>query len=64
VGRLDDLSAARPDPAEVAALRWASPDEVREKLASQPWSFAPWLAGVVAVWQSASEPQGGFGAGG
>jgi isopentenyl-diphosphate Delta-isomerase len=64
VGRLDDLSAARPDPAEVAALRWASPDKVREKLASQPWSFAPWLAGVVAVWQSAPEPQGGFGAGG
>jgi isopentenyl-diphosphate delta-isomerase len=64
VGRLDDLSAARPDPAEVAALRWATADEVRQGLASRPWSYAPWLSGVVEVWQSATEPQGGFGASG
>lgn len=64
VGHLDDLSAAHPDPAEVAALRWASADQVRLELASQPWSFAPWLSGVVAVWQAASKPQGGFGASG
>jgi isopentenyl-diphosphate Delta-isomerase len=61
VGHLDDLSAARPDPAEVAALRWASVDEVRQDLAGQPWSYAPWLSGVVEVWRSASESLGGFG---
>jgi isopentenyl-diphosphate Delta-isomerase len=49
----------RPDPDEVAALRWAAPAEVRREIATQPWAYAPWLSGVVDVWQSAAEPQGG-----
>jgi isopentenyl-diphosphate delta-isomerase len=43
----------RPDPAEVAALRWADPDEVRRAITTEPWSYAPWLAGVLAVWDAA-----------
>ena len=44
----------RPDPAEVAALRWAFPDEVVREIASQPRSYAPWLAGVISVWNTAA----------
>jgi isopentenyl-diphosphate delta-isomerase len=50
----------RPDPQEVAALRWADPDEVRRGIADEPRAYAPWLAGVLAVWDDAAvaEPHG------
>jgi isopentenyl-diphosphate delta-isomerase len=58
VGRVDG-QAPRPDPAEVAALRWASPADVQREIAIEPWSYAPWLAGVLTVWQAAiTEPPG------
>jgi isopentenyl-diphosphate delta-isomerase len=58
VGQLDG-EAPRPDPAEVAALRWADPDEVRRAIVTEPWSYAPWLSGVMAVWDAApAEPPG------
>jgi isopentenyl-diphosphate Delta-isomerase len=38
-----------PDPAEVAALRWVTPEELRGALAAQPRSYAPWLAGVLDI---------------
>jgi isopentenyl-diphosphate delta-isomerase len=48
-----------PDPAEVAAIRWAGPDEVLRAIGTEPWSYAPWLAGVVSVWRAAAaEPPG------
>jgi isopentenyl-diphosphate delta-isomerase len=50
--------APRPDPQEVAALRWAEPDEVRRAIAGEPWAYAPWLAGVLAVWDASAEPNG------
>ncbi len=56
VGRIDG-ETLRPDPAEVAALRWAFPDEVRQEAASEPWLHAPWLSGVLTVWRSSAEPQ-------
>ena len=58
VARVDG-QALRPDPAEVAAVRWATFDEVRQGIATEPWSYAPWLSGVVTVWQAAgAEPPG------
>jgi isopentenyl-diphosphate delta-isomerase len=41
--------ALRPDPAEVADLRWISPAELREYLRARPGDYAPWLAGVLTV---------------
>ena len=38
----------RPDPDEVAELRWAHPDELRVELAADPESYAPWLGGVLS----------------
>jgi isopentenyl-diphosphate delta-isomerase len=58
VGHLTN-GVPRPDPAEVAALRWAYLDEVTREIATQPWSYAPWLAGVISVWNAAAaEPPG------
>lgn len=37
----------RPDPAEVAGLRWVGLAELRAELAAEPQRFAPWLAGVI-----------------
>lgn len=44
----DPAEPLRPNPDEVAALRWVSPDELRADLVANPDSYAPWLAGVVA----------------
>ncbi|MCW3839469.1 isopentenyl-diphosphate Delta-isomerase [Micromonospora yasonensis] len=41
-----DLST-RPDPDEVAALRWADPHDVEADLDADPRTYAPWLGGVV-----------------
>jgi isopentenyl-diphosphate delta-isomerase len=41
--------ALRPDPAEVADIRWVQPAELREYLESRPQEYAPWLAGVLTV---------------
>lgn len=40
---------ARPDPTEVAALRWIPPHDLLTELAATPTAFAPWLAGVTEV---------------
>ncbi len=49
LGRVPDGLAVRPDPAEVETVRWVTPSELREELAATPTTFAPWLAGVVAL---------------
>jgi isopentenyl-diphosphate delta-isomerase len=44
-----DLPAGRnilPDPHEVAAVRWVTPDELRHGLETDTRAYAPWLAGV------------------
>ena len=44
-----DLPAGRnilPDPHEVAAVRWVTPDELRHGLDTDGRAYAPWLAGV------------------
>jgi isopentenyl-diphosphate delta-isomerase len=58
VGLVDGVPP-RPDPAEVAALRWAYAGDVVSEIATEPWSYAPWVAGVVSLWRAASaEPPG------
>jgi isopentenyl-diphosphate delta-isomerase len=49
LGRVDADLALLPDPAEVAEVRWAFPREIDDDLAEQPDSYAPWLAGVLAL---------------
>ncbi len=44
-----DHARARPDPMEVAGLRWIRPDDLLSELAETPSAFAPWLAGVTDV---------------
>ncbi|MGR6316605.1 isopentenyl-diphosphate Delta-isomerase [Micromonospora soli] len=39
--------ASRPDPDEVAALRWVDPRELEADLDADPRAYAPWLGGVV-----------------
>jgi isopentenyl-diphosphate delta-isomerase len=48
LGRIEPQPSLRPDPAEVAALRWERPAVLRAALESEPDAYAPWLAGVVA----------------
>jgi isopentenyl-diphosphate delta-isomerase len=49
VGRLSHVPTdreIRPEPSEVAAIRWTTPEELRRALAVEPRVYAPWLAGV------------------
>ena len=46
VGRVADGTQFRPDPAEVAKLLWIGVPELRDRLATDPDSYAPWLSGV------------------
>lgn len=40
---------AAPDPGEVAALRWADPEELRASVRADPDRYAPWLEKVLRV---------------
>jgi isopentenyl-diphosphate Delta-isomerase len=44
----DDLRT-RPDPAEVAALRWVGSTELWTELNAAPQAYAPWLPGVTRL---------------
>ncbi|HET9519358.1 MAG TPA: isopentenyl-diphosphate Delta-isomerase [Actinoplanes sp.] len=46
LGEVSTDHPVRPDPAEVAALRWVTPEELRDGLTGDPRAYAPWLAGV------------------
>jgi isopentenyl-diphosphate delta-isomerase len=45
-GRVPATVPVRPDPAEVAALRWLTAAELAAQLDREPESYAPWVAGV------------------
>lgn len=47
LGSVDADPPVRPDPQEVAAVRWVSIDEVHADLREQPRAYAPWLGGVI-----------------
>lgn len=49
-GDLPADQTLRPDPDEVAALRWISLADLRAELDTNPDAFAPWLAGVVTTY--------------
>lgn len=42
-GELATDAELRPDPAEVAELRWLAPDELTRELAENPRAYTPWL---------------------
>jgi isopentenyl-diphosphate Delta-isomerase len=48
VGRVPPDAPLRPDPTEVADLRWVDRRELRISLGADPESYAPWLVGVIA----------------
>lgn len=41
--------ALSPDPSEVSDVRWITRRDLERALSSEPDSFAPWLAGVIAL---------------
>ncbi|SOD62550.1 isopentenyl-diphosphate delta-isomerase [Streptomyces zhaozhouensis] len=49
VGRVPVGAELRPDPEEVAEVRWVAPGLLRDELAETPDRFAPWLGGVLNV---------------
>jgi isopentenyl-diphosphate delta-isomerase len=49
VGRVPVDPRLHLDPAEVAGVRWLTPDWQRMDLADNPDRYAPWLRGVLAV---------------
>jgi isopentenyl-diphosphate delta-isomerase len=50
LGILDrEQDQLRPDPTEVASLRWVRPADLGVELRERPDDFAPWLAGVTEV---------------
>ncbi|MFY1705388.1 isopentenyl-diphosphate Delta-isomerase [Micromonospora sp. WMMA1923] len=58
-GSLPAEVTPRPDPAEVAELRWADPATVAADLDVDPRSYAPWLGGVLDRLLRPTEPSGG-----
>jgi isopentenyl-diphosphate Delta-isomerase len=49
LGRAPSTIAVRPDPAEVAEVRWVERDALRVAVGDDPDAYAPWLAGVLAL---------------
>lgn len=48
LGQIPTAHALRPDPAEVAELRWAYVADLHAAIDARPGDYAPWLAGVLA----------------
>ncbi len=48
-GTLPEGVLPRPDPDEIAELRWVHPSSLRAELSAAPELYAPWLAGVFEV---------------
>jgi isopentenyl-diphosphate delta-isomerase len=46
---LHDGTPPRPDSAEVAEWRWASPGDLDGELGARPEDFTPWLPGVLTI---------------
>jgi len=49
LGQVPATIEAKPDPAEVAEVRWVAPGELRVALRTAPDTYAPWLVGVLAL---------------
>jgi len=59
LGRVAAEPVLRPDPTEVAAVRWEPLAGLPTVIAADPAAYAPWLAGVVATLAGPSSPQVG-----
>nr|WP_204035547.1 isopentenyl-diphosphate Delta-isomerase [Micromonospora qiuiae] len=46
----------RPDPAEIAELRWVDPAALAAEIAGEPDAYAPWLSGVLDRLLRSSSP--------
>jgi isopentenyl-diphosphate delta-isomerase len=46
LGELPGNRKVLPDPREVAAVRWMTPDELQDRVVADSRAYAPWLAGV------------------
>ncbi|WP_018829655.1 isopentenyl-diphosphate Delta-isomerase [Salinispora tropica] len=55
-GDLPAHAPLRPDPDEVAELRWVPPSELTAELDADPHAYAPWLGGVVDRLYHPGEP--------
>ncbi|WP_341718419.1 isopentenyl-diphosphate Delta-isomerase [Micromonospora sp. FIMYZ51] len=51
-------SPLRPDPAEVAELRWVDPATLAAEVVDDPDTYAPWLGGVLDRLLHPSQPAG------
>lgn len=50
LGIVDTTSVRlKPDPAEVASLRWMDPADLRADIVANPIAYAPWLDGVTQL---------------
>ncbi|MEV7329767.1 isopentenyl-diphosphate Delta-isomerase [Micromonospora sp. NPDC093244] len=58
-GEFRPAAPLRPDPEEVAELRWADPVALEAELDRDPRSYAPWLGGVVSRLLRPSGPTSG-----
>nr|WP_249412433.1 NUDIX domain-containing protein [Micromonospora endophytica] len=58
-GELSPDTVLRPDPTEVAELRWVDPATLATTLTTDPDSYAPWLGGVLDRLLHPSERSGG-----
>ncbi|MEV6634294.1 isopentenyl-diphosphate Delta-isomerase [Actinoplanes sp. NPDC051470] len=56
IGTVPAAVPTGPDPAEVAALRWAPADELRDQVAADSRTYVPWLRGVLGVAADAPAP--------
>lgn len=48
LGSFSDVAALRPDPQEVAELRWVDVEALGDDLRAHPQAYAPWLEGVIS----------------
>jgi isopentenyl-diphosphate delta-isomerase len=59
LGELPDGTEIRPDPAEVAQLRWVTVADLLADLGNTPMTYAPWLEGVTRRLAAHLERPGG-----
>ncbi|MBQ1027425.1 isopentenyl-diphosphate Delta-isomerase [Micromonospora sp. C95] len=57
-GEFHPDGALRPEPTEVAELRWVEPTQLAAALHREPDAYAPWLGGVLDRLWPPSEPPG------
>ncbi|MFI1992612.1 isopentenyl-diphosphate Delta-isomerase [Actinoplanes sp. NPDC020271] len=57
LGALPAGTTLRPDPDEIAELRWVAPPSLRAELSAAPEAYAPWLSGVFEVLARATDTE-------